>query len=52
MKYIYIYKRKRNSPYSRNGDGKATLKAMLREYITSEAMYTLKIPSSRSLANA
>ena len=38
------------TPYSRNGDGKATLKAMLREYIISEAMYTLKIPSSRSLA--
>ncbi len=36
--------------YSRNGDGKATLKAMLREYLISEAMYYLKIPSSRSLA--
>jgi len=36
--------------YSRGGDGKATLKAMLREYIISEAMYYLKIPSSRSLS--
>jgi serine/tyrosine/threonine adenylyltransferase len=35
--------------YSRGGDGKATLKAMLREYLMSEAMHHLKIPSSRSL---
>ena len=38
------------TPYSRNGDGKATLKSMLREYIISEAMHNLNIPSSRSLA--
>jgi serine/tyrosine/threonine adenylyltransferase len=36
--------------YSRGGDGKATLKAMLREYLISEAMHYLHIPSSRSLA--
>lgn len=36
--------------YSRNGDGKATLKAMLREYLISEAMHHYKIPTSRSLA--
>ncbi|HOL98502.1 MAG: YdiU family protein [Bacteroidales bacterium] len=36
--------------YARNGDGKATLKAMLREYLISEAMYNLGIPTSRSLA--
>lgn len=38
------------TPYSRRGDGRATLRAMLREYIISEAMYGLKIPTSRSLA--
>ena len=38
------------TPYSRNGDGKATLKAMLREYLISEAIHYLNIPSSRSLA--
>jgi len=38
------------TPYSRNGDGKATLKAMLREYLISEAMHHLNIDSSRSLA--
>lgn len=36
--------------YSRGGDGKATLKAMLREYIISEAMAGLGIPTTRALA--
>lgn len=36
--------------YSRGGDGKAPLGAMLREYIVSEAMYGLGIPTSRILA--
>ncbi|MEG2917591.1 MAG: protein adenylyltransferase SelO family protein, partial [Clostridium sp.] len=38
------------TPYSRGGDGKATLGSMLREYIISEAMNGLGIPSTRSLA--
>ncbi|MFM7594552.1 MAG: protein adenylyltransferase SelO [Flavobacteriales bacterium] len=38
------------TPYSRRGDGRATLKAMTREYIMSEAMQALHIPTSRSLA--
>lgn len=38
------------TPYSRRGDGRATLKAMLREYLISEAMHGLGIPTSRSLA--
>ena len=38
------------TPYSRGGDGKATLKSMLREYLMSEAIHHLKIPGSRSLA--
>ena len=36
--------------YSRRGDGKATLSSMLREYIISEGMHGLKIPTTRSLA--
>ena len=36
--------------YSRGGDGKATLSSMLREYVMSEAMYCLGIPTTRSLA--
>lgn len=38
------------TPYSRRGDGRATLSAMLREYIISEAMHHLRIRTSRSLA--
>jgi serine/tyrosine/threonine adenylyltransferase len=36
--------------FSRGGDGRATLSAMLREYIISEAMGALGIPTTRSLA--
>lgn len=38
------------TPYSRGGDGLAPLGPMLREYIMSEAMYNLRIPTTRSLA--
>ncbi len=38
------------TPYSRGGDGKASLGPMLREYIISEAMNALGIPTTRSLA--
>jgi uncharacterized protein YdiU (UPF0061 family) len=36
--------------YSRGGDGRAALGPMLREYIISEAMHALGIPTTRSLA--
>ncbi|MDR5660038.1 YdiU family protein [Serpentinicella sp. ANB-PHB4] len=36
--------------YSRGGDGRAVLGPMLREYVISEAMYALGIPTTRSLA--
>lgn len=38
------------TPYSRGGDGKAALGPMLREYIISEGMHGLGIPTTRSLA--
>jgi uncharacterized protein YdiU (UPF0061 family) len=38
------------TPYSRRGDGRAALGPVLREYIVSEAMATLGIPTTRSLA--
>ena len=38
------------TPYSRQGDGKAALGPMLREYIVSEALHGLGIPTTRSLA--
>jgi len=36
--------------YSRSGDGKAPLSAVIREYIISEAMHSLNIPTTRSLS--
>jgi len=36
--------------FSRRGDGKAVLGAVLREYILSEAMHALNIPTTRALA--
>ncbi|MFO1369949.1 MAG: YdiU family protein [Marinagarivorans sp.] len=38
------------TPYSRNGDGRAALGPVLREYLISEAMYHLGIPTTRALA--
>ena len=38
------------TPYSRGADGRAALGPMLREYIMSEAMHALNIPTTRSLA--
>ena len=38
------------TPYSRNADGRAALGPMLREYIISEAMHNLGVPTTRSLA--
>ena len=44
------YKGSGRTPYSRGGDGRAALGPMLREYLISEAMYGLGIPTTRSLA--
>jgi uncharacterized protein YdiU (UPF0061 family) len=38
------------TPFSRGGDGKATLGSVLREFIVSEAMHKLGVPTSRALA--
>ncbi|WP_224386577.1 YdiU family protein [Pseudonocardia sp. ICBG1293] len=38
------------TPFARGGDGKAPLGPMLREYVISEAMHALGVPSTRSLA--
>lgn len=38
------------TPFARNGDGRAAVGPMLREYILSEAMHALRIPTTRSLA--
>ena len=38
------------TPFSRNGDGRAALGPVLREYLVSEAMAALGVPTTRSLA--
>ena len=38
------------TPFARGGDGKAAVGPMLREYVISEAMHGLGIPTTRSLA--
>ena len=38
------------TPFSRGGDGRAAVGPMLREYVVSEAMHALGIPTTRSLA--
>lgn len=38
------------TPFARNGDGQAVVGPMLREYILSESMHALSIPTTRSLA--
>lgn len=38
------------TPYSRNGDGRAALGPVLREYLISEAMFHLGVPTTRALA--
>lgn len=38
------------TPFARRGDGRAALGPMLREYLISEAMHALGIPTTRSLA--
>jgi|TARA_A100001011_G_scaffold359745_1_gene406488 uncharacterized protein YdiU (UPF0061 family) len=49
-KYDIQFKGSGKTAFSRNGDGRAALGPMLREYIISEAMNGLKIPTTRSLA--
>ena len=38
------------TPYSRGGDGRAVLRSSIREYLCSEAMHALGIPTTRALA--
>lgn len=38
------------TPYSRGGDGRAWLGPVLREYVVSEAMHALGVPTTRALA--
>ena len=49
-KYDIQFKGSGKTAFSRNGDGRAALGPMLREYIISEAMNYLNVPTTRSLA--
>ena len=49
-RYDVQFKGSGKTAFSRNGDGRAALGPMLREYIISEAMHNLGIPTTRSLA--
>ncbi len=49
-RYDIQFKGSGKTTFSRNGDGRAALGPMLREYLISEAMYSLNIPTTRSLA--
>ncbi len=49
-KYDIQFKGSGKTAFSRNGDGRAALGPMLREYIISEAMNYLNIPTTRGLA--
>ncbi len=49
-RYDIQFKGSGKTSFSRNGDGRAALGPMLREYIISEAMHSLGIPTTRSLA--
>lgn len=50
QRYDLQFKGSGPTPYSRSGDGRAVLSPMLREYIISEAMNGLNIPTTRSLS--
>ena len=49
-RYDIQFKGSGKTAFSRNGDGRAALGPRLREYIISEAMHNLGIPTTRSLA--
>ena len=49
-RYDIQFKGSGKTAFSRNGDGRAALGPMLREYIISESMHHLNIPTTRSLA--
>ena len=38
------------TPYSRSGDGRAVLRSSIREFLCSEAMYHLGVPTTRALS--
>ena len=50
MKYDFQLKGSGITPYSRSGDGRSALGPVIREYLVSESMNYLNIPTTRSLS--
>lgn len=50
LRYDIQLKGPGRTPYSRNGDGRAALGPILREYLLSESMHVLGVPTTRALA--
>ena len=50
IRYDMHLKGSGRTPYSRGGDGKAALRAVLKEYVFSESLAALGVPTTRSLA--
>ncbi len=50
MRYEIQLKGAGRTPLSRNGDGRSSLGPVIREYLASEAMHALGIPTTRALA--
>ena len=50
LRYDIQLKGPGRTPYSRNGDGRAALGPVLREYLLSESMHILGVPTTRALA--
>lgn len=50
LRYDIQLKGPGRTPFSRNGDGRAALGPILREYLLSESMHVLGVPTTRALA--
>jgi len=50
LTYDWHLKGAGRTPFSRGGDGRAVLRSCIREYLASEALYGLGIPTSRALS--
>lgn len=50
QRFDMVLKGAGRTPYSRGGDGRAWLGPVLREYLISEAMFALNVPTTRALA--
>ncbi len=50
IRYDIQLKGSGQTPFSRNGDGKSSLGPVIREYLLSEAMHRLGVPTTRALA--